>query len=76
MSPIERNTRLAKDVPLHEQALRDYLGRFFKNAADIEDVAQGTYARLLSLNGAARRLTDEPTERRAWRPTCTLPSTL
>src|SRR5260370_858249 len=50
---IERNTWLAKDILVHERALRAYLGRFFKNVADVEDVLQDTYARLLSLNDSA-----------------------
>jgi RNA polymerase sigma-70 factor (ECF subfamily) len=50
---IERNTWLAKEILVHERALRGYLGRFFKNVADIEDVVQETYARLLGLNDSA-----------------------
>jgi len=50
---IERNTWLAKDILVHERALRAYLRRFFKNVADVEDVVQDTYARLLSLNDSA-----------------------
>jgi RNA polymerase sigma-70 factor (ECF subfamily) len=53
MNPIERNAWLAKEILVHERALRGYLSRFFKNVADIEDVVQETYARLLSLNGSA-----------------------
>src|SRR5258708_29427952 len=53
MNPIERNAWLAKEILVHERALRGYLSRFFKNFADIEDVVQETYARLLSLNDAA-----------------------
>jgi RNA polymerase sigma-70 factor (ECF subfamily) len=50
---IERNTWFAKEILVHERALRAYLGRFFKNVADVEDVVQDTYARLLSLNDSA-----------------------
>ena len=50
MNTIERNIWLAKEILVHEQALRGYLTRFFKNVADIEDVVQETYARLLSLS--------------------------
>ena len=53
MIPIERNAWLAKEILVHERALRGYLGRFFKNVADIEDVVQETYARLLSLTDSA-----------------------
>ncbi len=53
MNIIERNTWLAKEILVHERALRGYLGRFFKNVADIEDVVQETYARLLGLNDSA-----------------------
>jgi RNA polymerase sigma-70 factor (ECF subfamily) len=53
MTPIERNAWLAKEILVHERALRGYLSRFFKNVADIEDVVQETYARLLSLNDSA-----------------------
>jgi RNA polymerase sigma factor (sigma-70 family) len=50
LNPIERNAWLAKEILVHERSLRSYLNRFFKNVADIEDVVQETYARLLSLN--------------------------
>jgi RNA polymerase sigma-70 factor (ECF subfamily) len=53
MNPIERNAWLAKDILVHERALRGYLGRYFKSIADIEDVVQETYARLLGVNGSA-----------------------
>jgi RNA polymerase sigma factor (sigma-70 family) len=53
MNPIERNAWLAKEILVHERALRGYLSRFFKNTSDIEDVVQETYARLLSLNDSA-----------------------
>jgi RNA polymerase sigma factor (sigma-70 family) len=53
MNPIERNAWLAKEILVHERALRGYLSRFFKNVADVEDVIQETYARLLSLSDSA-----------------------
>jgi RNA polymerase sigma factor (sigma-70 family) len=53
MNPIERNAWLAKDILVHERALRGYLSRFFKNVSDVEDVVQETYARLLSLSDSA-----------------------
>jgi RNA polymerase sigma factor (sigma-70 family) len=53
MNPIERNAWLAKEILVHERALRGYLSRFFKNVADIEDVVQETYARLLALSDPA-----------------------
>jgi RNA polymerase sigma factor (sigma-70 family) len=53
MNPIELNALLAKEILVHERALRGYLRRFFKNAADVEDVVQETYARLLALNDPA-----------------------
>jgi DNA-directed RNA polymerase specialized sigma24 family protein len=51
MNPIERKGWLAKEILVHERALRGYLSRFFKNVADVEDVVQETYARLLSSPG-------------------------
>src|ERR1700730_4073173 len=53
MNPIELNAWLAKEILVHERALRGYLSRFFKNVADIEDVVQETYARLLALSDIA-----------------------
>jgi RNA polymerase sigma-70 factor (ECF subfamily) len=53
MSPLELNAWLAKEILVHERVLRGYLSRFFKNVADIEDVVQETYARLLGLNDGA-----------------------
>jgi RNA polymerase sigma factor (sigma-70 family) len=50
MNPVELNAWLAKEILVHERALRRYLSRFFKNVADIEDVVQETYARLLALS--------------------------
>ena len=53
MNPIELNAWLAKEILVHERALRGYLSRFFKSVADVEDVVQETYARLLGLNTSA-----------------------
>ena len=53
MNPVERNAWLAKEILVHERALRRYLARFFHNVADVEDVLQETYARLLSLNDSS-----------------------
>jgi RNA polymerase sigma factor (sigma-70 family) len=53
MNPLELNAWLAKEILVHERALRGYLSRFFKNVADVEDVVQETYARLLSLSDPA-----------------------
>jgi RNA polymerase sigma factor (sigma-70 family) len=53
MNSIECNAWLAKDILVHERALRRYLARFFQNVADVEDVLQETYARLLSLDNSA-----------------------
>jgi RNA polymerase sigma-70 factor (ECF subfamily) len=53
MNSIERNAWLVKEILVHERALRAYLTRFFKNRADIEDVVQETYARLLGLDASA-----------------------
>lgn len=40
MNRIERSARLAKEVLVHERALRSNLSRFFKNFPDIEDLVQ------------------------------------
>ena len=53
MNAAECNAWLAKDVLVHERALRRYLARFFHNLADVEDVLQETYARLLGLDPVA-----------------------
>lgn len=53
MNSVECNAWLAKDILIHERALRRYLARFFHNVADVEDVLQETYARLLSLDNPA-----------------------
>jgi RNA polymerase sigma factor (sigma-70 family) len=53
MNSIERNAWLAREILVHERALRGYLSRFFKEVADVEDVIQETYARLLSLTESA-----------------------
>jgi DNA-directed RNA polymerase specialized sigma24 family protein len=42
MNPIELNAWLAKEILVHEGALRGYLSRFFKSVADVEDVVQET----------------------------------
>jgi RNA polymerase sigma factor (sigma-70 family) len=53
MRQTELNTWLAKEILIHEQTLRGYLGRFFRNTADIDDAVQETYARLLGLSESA-----------------------
>jgi RNA polymerase sigma factor (sigma-70 family) len=53
MNQTELNAWLAKEILVHERALRGYLSRFFKNVADIDDVVQETYARLLGLSEPA-----------------------
>src|ERR1700691_155250 len=53
MNPIELNAWLAKEILVHEGALRGYLSRFFQSLRDGEDRVQETYARLLGLNHAA-----------------------
>jgi RNA polymerase sigma factor (sigma-70 family) len=53
MNSVERNAWLAREILVHERALRGYLSRFFKDIADVEDVVQETYARLLSLTESA-----------------------
>jgi RNA polymerase sigma factor (sigma-70 family) len=53
MNSIERNAWLAKEILVHERALRGYLSRFFQDVADVDDVIQETYARLLSLTESA-----------------------
>jgi len=53
MNQTELNAWLAKEILVHERALRGYLSRFFKNGADIDDVVQETYARLLGLSEPA-----------------------
>jgi hypothetical protein len=37
MNPIELNAWLAREILVHEGALRGYLSRFFKSVADVED---------------------------------------
>ena len=54
MDPIQFNAWLAKEGLAHERALRGYLSRFLKDVADIEDVIQETYGRLLALNDTTR----------------------
>jgi len=53
MNPLEVNAWMAKDILVHERGLRSYLSRFFKNVADVEDVVQESYARLLGLSDSA-----------------------
>jgi RNA polymerase sigma factor (sigma-70 family) len=53
MNPIELNAWFAKAILVHERALRGYVSRFFKDFADIEDVLQETYSRLLALSDPA-----------------------
>jgi len=53
MHQTERNTWLAKEILIHERALRRYLARFFRNMADVDDAVQETYARLLGLSESA-----------------------
>src|SRR5258707_11785747 len=53
MHQTERNAWLAKEILVHERALRRYLSRFFRNMADIDDAVQETYARLLGLSESA-----------------------
>jgi RNA polymerase sigma factor (sigma-70 family) len=53
MNETELSAWLAKEILVHERALRGYLARFFKNEPDVDDVVQETYARLLGLNEAA-----------------------
>jgi len=53
MNPIELNAWLAKEILVHERALRGYLRRFFKSVVDVDDVVQETYARLLGLKPSA-----------------------
>ena len=50
LTPIELDAWLAKEILVHERALRGYLSRFYKDAADVDDLVQETYARLLSLD--------------------------
>jgi RNA polymerase sigma factor (sigma-70 family) len=54
VQPYDRNTWLAKEVLVHERALRGYLGRFFSEPSDVQDAVQETYARILSLPDATR----------------------
>jgi RNA polymerase sigma factor (sigma-70 family) len=53
MNQTELNAWLAKEILIHERALRRYLARFFRDVADIDDAVQETYARLLSLSDSA-----------------------
>jgi RNA polymerase sigma-70 factor (ECF subfamily) len=51
---------LITHVLVHEAALRAYLARFLTNAADIADVIQDTYAKLLLLAESERRRIASP----------------
>jgi RNA polymerase sigma factor (sigma-70 family) len=53
MNQTELNAWLAKEILIHERALRRYLARFFRDTADIDDAVQEAYARLLSLSDSA-----------------------
>jgi len=53
MHQTELNAWLAKEILIHERALRGYLARFFRNMSDIDDAVQETYARLLGLSESA-----------------------
>jgi len=55
MKFIERNAWLAREILVHERALRGYLGRFFKNVADFEDIAARVAAILAFTIGAGSR---------------------
>ncbi len=54
MNPVDRNRWLAKNILVHERALRGFLRRFFAEPSDAEDVIQDTYAKLIALPAEAR----------------------
>jgi RNA polymerase sigma factor (sigma-70 family) len=54
MTPTDINVWLAREIFVHERPLRAHIARFLSEPSDVEDVLQETYARLLSLNDAAR----------------------
>ncbi len=54
MNPVDRNRWLAKNILVHERALRGFLRRFFAEPSDTEDVIQDTYAKLIALPAEAR----------------------
>ena len=49
MNPVDLNRWLAKNILVHERALRGFLRRFFAEPSDVEDVIQDTYAKLIAL---------------------------
>src|SRR5262245_33344270 len=51
---------LIDQVLPHEAALRGYLTRFLASAADVADVIQDTYAKLLALGEAEQRRIASP----------------
>jgi RNA polymerase sigma-70 factor (ECF subfamily) len=51
---IDANGWIATHVLGHEPALRTYLNRFLSSAADVADVIQDTYAKLLALEAIER----------------------
>jgi RNA polymerase sigma factor (sigma-70 family) len=50
MNQTDLNAWMAREILVHEKMLRGYLARISKNPADIDDVIQETYARLLALS--------------------------
>lgn len=54
MQPLDRNIWFAKEVLVHERALRGYLSRFSIEPSDMHDAVQEVYARVLSLTDSAR----------------------
>ncbi len=53
MPPNDRNAWFAKEVLVHERALRGYLRRFSVEPPDMQDAVQEIYARVLSLSDGA-----------------------
>jgi RNA polymerase sigma factor (sigma-70 family) len=49
VTELDRETWFSGEVLPHEPVLRGYLGRFFQQPTDIDDVLQDTYARLIGL---------------------------
>jgi RNA polymerase sigma-70 factor (ECF subfamily) len=54
LTEADRETWFVREVLPHEGVLRGYLGRFFKQAEDIDDALQDTYARLIVLSDDER----------------------
>lgn len=54
LSDGDREAWFVRDVLPHEGALRGYLSRFFAQSADVEDVLQDTYVRLITLSADER----------------------